>query len=194
MFPTERHRHSVSRRGFSLVELIVASGISGFVIVGVLSSFVLIGQNSYNAANYSIMETEARRALEMFTQEARMADNITWNNANSVTLSVVEASDSTLVTYGYDSGTTGSTARCFYRKTGDHASTATPLVLVRNVSEFAFRRYKIVNGADFTANNDIETKQLQITLRTVRTGVTTVKATNAVLSARVVLRNKLVST
>jgi Tfp pilus assembly protein PilW len=194
MSPTRPLRRLVSLRGFSLVELIVASGISSFVMVGVLSSFVLIGQNSYNAANYSIMETEARRALEMFTQEARMADNITWNNAYSVTLSVVEASGSTLVTYAYDSGTTGTTAQCFYRKTGDSTSTATPLVLLRNVSEFAFRRYKVINGADYTASNDLETKQLQIALRTVRTGVTTVKATNAVLSARVVLRNKPVST
>jgi prepilin-type N-terminal cleavage/methylation domain-containing protein len=194
MLPIEQRRRPGSRRGFSLVELIVASGISSFVMVGVLSSFVLIGQNSYNAANYSIMESEARRALEMFTQEARMADNLTWNNANSVTLSVVEASGSTLVTYAYDSGTTGSTAKCFYRKTGADTSTATPLVLLRNVSDFAFRRYKVINGTDYTAVNDLETKQLQIALRTVRTGVTTVKATNAVLSARVVLRNKPVST
>jgi prepilin-type N-terminal cleavage/methylation domain-containing protein len=194
MFPTKPRRPAFSRRGFSLVELIVASGISSFVLVGVLSSFVLIGQNSYNAANYSIMESEARRALETFTQEARMADNITWNNDNSVTLSVVEASGSTLVTYAYDSGTSGATAQCFYRKTGAHASTATPLVLLRNVNEFAFRRYKVINGTDYSATNDLETKQLQIALRTVRTGVTTVKATNAVLSARVVLRNKPVST
>jgi hypothetical protein len=163
-------------------------------MVGVLSSFVLIGQNSFNAANYSIMESEARRALEMFTQEARMADNLTWNDANSVTLSVVGASGSSLVTYAYDSGTSGSTAKCFYRKTGAATSTATPLILLRNVSEFAFRRYKVINGTDYTANNDLETKQLQIALRTIRTGVTTVKATNAVLSARVVLRNKPVST
>ena len=65
---------------------------------------------------------------------------------------------------------------------------------MRKVSEFAFRRYKVVNGANFAAANDLETKQIQITLRSVRTGATTVAATNAVLSARVVLRNKLVTT
>jgi hypothetical protein len=65
---------------------------------------------------------------------------------------------------------------------------------VRNVSEFAFRRYKVINGVDYTANNDLETKQIQITLRAIRTGVTTVDTTNAVLSARVVLRNKAVTT
>ncbi len=183
-----------TRRGFTLVEVMAASGLSSVVLMGVLSSFVLLGQNSYNAANYSMMEAESRRALELFTQEARMADNITWNNNYSVTLSVVDVAGSSLVTYAYDDNTTGATARCFYRKTGAATSTSTPLVLVRNVSDFAFRRYKIVNGSDYTATNDLETKQLQIALRTVRTGATTVNATNAVLSARVVLRNKSVST
>ena len=183
-----------ARRAFTLVELMAASGLSGIVLMGVLSSFVLIGKNSYNAANYSMMEAESRRALEMFAQEARMSSNLTWNSAYSVTLTVVTASGTTQVTYAYDNGTTGTTAKCFYRKTGTASSTATPLVLVRNVSEFAFRRYKIINGSDFSATNDLETKQIQIALRTVRTGATTVNATNAVLSARVVLRNKQVST
>ena len=171
-----------------------AASLSSVVLTGVLSSFVLLGRNSYNAANYSVMEAESRRALELFTEEARMADNITWNSGSSVTLSVVGASGSYLVTYAYDSATTGATARAFYRKLGAASSTTTPLLLVSKVSDFAFRRYKVVNGTDFSASNDLETKQLQITLRTVRTGVTTVNATNAVLSARVVLRNKQVST
>jgi prepilin-type N-terminal cleavage/methylation domain-containing protein len=193
--PPAAGRRKSRRRGFTLVELMAASGLSGIILLGVLSSFILIGKNSYNAANYSMMEVESRRALEMFTQEARMSDNLTWNSAYSVTLSVVAATGaSTNVTYAYDSSTTGATAKCFYRKTGTSTSTATPLILVRNVTDFTFRRYKIINGVDFSASNDLETKQLQIALRTVRTGATTVNATNAVLSARVVLRNKRVST
>lgn len=181
-------------RGFTLVEIMAATSLSSIVLSGVLSSFVLLGQNSYNAANYSVMESESRRALERFTEEARMADNITWNSGSSVTLSVTGASGSYVVTYAYNSATSGATAQSFYRQMGTPGSGNPPLVLVRKVSEFAFRRYKVINGADFTASNDLETKQLQITLRTVRTGVTTVSATNSVLSARVVLRNKQVST
>lgn len=163
-------------------------------MTGVLSSFVLMGQNSYNAANYSVMEAESRRALASFTEEARMADNITWTSGNSVTLSVVNSTSTYLVTYAYDTAATGATARSFYRKLGAAGVTGPTQILVRNVSDFAFRRYKVVNGADYSATNDLETKQIQITLRTVRAGVTTVNATNAVLSARVVLRNKHVST
>jgi Tfp pilus assembly protein PilW len=172
----------------------MATTIASMVMTGVLSSFVLMGKNGYNAANYSMMEAESRRALEIFTREARMANNITWNSANSVTLTVVDGAGNYLVTYTYDPSTTGSTAQTFYRRLGAASATGTPQVLVRAVSDFAFRRYKVVNGADFSASNDLETKQLQITLRTVRTGTTTVNATNAVLSARVVLRNKHVST
>ncbi len=189
-FPTKRS----ARRAFTLVEVMVSTALSSVLMTGVLSSFVLMGQNSYNAANYSVMEAESRRALASFTEEARMADNITWTSGSSVTLSVVNTTSTYLVTYAYDTATTGTTARSFYRKLGAASSTSPSQVLVRNVNDFAFRRYKIVNGADYSAANDLETKQIQITLRTVRSGATTVNATNAVLSARVVLRNKRVST
>lgn len=194
-FPTNEAQLRTARRGFSLVELVVATGMSGVLMTGILSSFVLLGQNSYNAANYSIMEAESRRALETFTEEARMAADVTWVDEHTVTLSVLDVSGSTLVTYAYDPSTTGSpTAGTFYRKLGSAGASGPTRILVRDVTEFAFRRYKVINGSDFSATNDLETKQLQITLRTVRSGVTTVNATNAVLSARVVLRNKHVST
>ena len=191
---TRLHPDCRRHRGFTLVELAVATGLSSIVLTGIVSSFVLVGKNAYNAANYSIMEMESRRALQTFTQEARMADNVTWNSDHSVTLSVVTDTTSYLVTYTHDNGTSGVTASCLCRRRGAAGSTEPAQVLVRNVTDFAFRRYKVVNGSDFNAANDLETKQLQITLRTVRTGTTTVNATNAVLSARVVLRNKPVTT
>jgi len=181
-------------RGFTLVEVIIGSTIGAFVLAGVLTAFLMMGRSGYNASNYSVMEAEARRALQTFSEEARMANNITWNSANSVTLRVITNAGTQMVTYAYDTGSSGATAGAFYRVVGTASSTATRQVLVRNVSEFAFRRYKVVNGVDYTAANDLETKQIQITLRARRTGVTTVAATNAVLSARVVLRNKPVTT
>jgi len=173
----------------------VGAGLSGFILAGVLSAFLMLGRSGYNAASYCIMEAEARRALDAFSEEARLASNLTWTSTSSVTLTVVTSTSATyLVTYAYDSSTSGTTSKCFYRVLGAATSTSERRILVRNVTEFSFRRYKVVNGVDFTATNDLETKQLQITLRSVRTAVTTVDTTNAVLSARVVLRNKIVST
>src|SRR2546425_730389 len=99
---TSRIRAGLDRRrqgGFTLVELAVATGLSSIVLTGIVSSFVLMGKNAYNAANYSMMEMESRRALQTFTQEARMADNVIWTSDRSVTLSVVTDTVSYLVTY-----------------------------------------------------------------------------------------------
>lgn len=193
MSRTKRLRSAASR-GFTLVEVMISASLASLILAGISATFLMIGRSGYNAANYSMMEAESRRALEMFSQEARMASDITWNSSASITFRVVQESGTYYVTYAYDSATSGATAQSFYRKLGTSGSTSAPLVLVRNVTDFAFRRYKVVNGADFAAANDLETKQIQITLRSTRTGVTTVAATNAVLSARVVLRNKVVST
>ncbi len=123
-----------------------------------------------------------------------MASGIAWNSDSSVTFTVPSGSGSYQVTYAYDSSTSGATAQSFYRQTGTPSGSGAKSILVRNVTEFAYHRYKVVNGVDYTASNDIETKQIQISLRSVRTGITTVATTNAVLSARVVLRNKVVTT
>ncbi len=192
-FPYSSNRRR-ARRGFTLVEVMVAAGLSGFILSGVLSAFLMLGRSGYNASNYAVMEAEARRALETFSQEARQANNIVWNSANSVTLTVVASPGNYTVTYAYDPSASGDTAKCFYRLPGNASSLSRRLILVRNVTDFSFRRYKVVNGVDFAAINDLETKQIQITLRSTRTGFTTVATTNAVLSARVVLRNKSVST
>lgn len=195
---TDRRRLAARARstaGFSLTEVIIVATLSAFIMAGVMTSFLALGRNGYNTVNYCIMESDARRALERFAQDARMASDIAWSGSdpdstNSITLTVLTGTSSTVsVTYAYDSSTTGTTAKCFYRREG----TGTPLILARNVEAFAFRRYKLQNATEYPAKNNTETKQIQLTLRCVRTGVTVVDATNALLSARVVLRNKKVT-
>lgn len=182
-------------RGFTLVEVMVSAVLASFILLGILQTFLMIGRSGYNAGNYCIMEAESRRAMETFSEEVRMARNITWNSATSITLSIPTATSATYsVTYAYDSSTTGATAQCFYRVLGGTSSTAPRRILVRNVTSFAFQRYKLVTGSTSNiAANDLETKQIQLTLQTTMQGVTTAAATNAVLSARYILRNKSVS-
>ena len=40
--------------------------------------------------------------------------------------------------------------RLLYRVTGGPTSTAARRILVRNVRDFSFRRYKVINGVDYT--------------------------------------------
>ena len=183
--PVERSTAS----GFTLAEVMIAAVISTVVLAGVLTAFLMVGRSGYNASGYTTMDNEVRRGLELLSIDARMASDIAWSNNTSLTLTVNGAQ----VTYAFDSSTTGTTARSFYRKAGGPSSAATPDILVRDVTDFAFCYYKVVNGVDHTASGPLDTKQIQVTLRAARTRATVATATNSVLSARIVLRNKKVS-
>jgi len=175
----------------------IAAGLSAFILAGVLTTFVMIGRSGYLASSYSELQDQTRRALDIFGEDVRKAADIRWNNAQSVTLSVVTSTNAVnLVTYAYDSEPNSPTKGAFYRLVGDAASTAPRLPLVRNVApDFAFQRFKLEqsSGVENAATSDLETKQIQVTFRTSRTGITTVASNQSALSARYVLRNKRVS-
>ncbi len=182
---------------FTLVEVMVSATIGTFVLAGVLSAFLMIGRSGYLASNYSELEAQTRRALEIFGEDARKSSDIQWHSSQSITLMVTTATSAVIpVTFAYDPDRTSATAGCFYRVLGPANSTAPRRVLMRNVaSDFAFERFKLEQAAGTTnvARTDLETKQIQVTLRAGRTGTTTVAATQSALSARYILRNKRVS-
>jgi hypothetical protein len=175
----------------------VSATLAAIVLAGILAAFLMIGRTGYAAGHYSEMDAQVRRALETFGADARKAADVRWHDVRSLTLMVATAGAATTpVTYAYDIDTASPTYRTFYRVPGDAASTAPRLVLVHHVApDFAFARYKLEQPGvpDNTAASDLETKQLQVTLRTARTGATTVAATQSAVSARYVLRNKRVS-
>lgn len=175
----------------------IASTISVFVLTGVLSAFLMIGRSGFLASSYSELERETRRGLDIFGSEVRAARDIHWNSSQSVTLTEPTSTNNTiLVTYAYDSVSTSPTYGCFYRVLGDDTSTSPRRVLVHGVAaDFAFQRFKLEQSGtdDNTAINDLETKQIQLTLRASRTGATTVAANQSALSACYILRNKRVS-
>jgi type II secretory pathway pseudopilin PulG len=198
----ERRRSAA--RGFTLVELMISAGLSAFLLAAVLSSNLFIGRTAANLGNYITMESQARRGLETFAEDVRMSKNITWNDTvhttngsggNSITLTIpgVLATDpDTQITYYYETSSSSPYYKSFCRKTGTSSSTATPSQLITNVTAFSFDRYK--TGTLGAATNDLETKQLQLTLTASRTTTTVVSATNLVISARFIMRNKVSST
>ena len=184
------------RRGFTLSEVLIASTLSAFVLAAVMSSFVFIGRTGFRASGVSEMENEVRRALETFSQEARLATDVRWNSAQSLTLTLPAGSPAAQVTYAYDADARSATYQCFYRVVGDASSTAARRALVRGVaSDFAFRRYKLEQPgvSDNTAANDRETKQIQIVLSAARTSAVTAGTSQTIASSRYILRNKRVS-
>jgi type II secretory pathway pseudopilin PulG len=176
-------------RAFTLVEVIIASSLSSFVLAGVLSSFVMLGRTGSSISNYNVMALEARRVLEEFSQDTRMARAITWNSSSSVTLTVPNnyTANGNQVTYAYDSATSGATSKCFYRKPGDAAANTTRVILVRTVTNCTFNRFDRLDNA---ATTDAGTKRLELTLRISKTATGGAVATDNVVSACYLLRNK----
>lgn len=185
-----QNRSDASRRarGFTLVEVLIAATLSSFILAGTLSAFLFLGRSGMNLRNYNDMESQARKSLEIFAQDTRQASSVTWTTAESVTLVVPDAGSTTNIYYTYASGT-------FTRKTTSGTAT-----LLSGITNFTFSAYDI-NG---TAITDLSTasarttaanitKQIQISLSAARSSQTVATATNIVLSARYVLRNKKVT-
>ncbi len=171
------------RRGFTLVEVLIGATLSSVILAGVLSTFLFLGRSGANMQSYSDMETEARRGLELFAQDVRQASAIVWNSAESVTLNV----NSVNITYSYDGA-----QRIFFRNGFQLINGVTP-------GTFAFRAFNVAGGEMLVATAaqrtaaSAGTKQLQLSLQASRFNTTVVAATNTVLSARFILRNKNVT-
>jgi Tfp pilus assembly protein PilW len=179
--------------GFTLVELMIGASLASFILAGVLSTFLFLGRSGANVQNYNDMEAQARNALEYFAEDTRQASGVAWgSDANTVALTV----GANRVTYVYNP-----TARNFTRTEIVIATNAavSSRVLVTGITSFAFTAYNISGntvalstaGERTLANGT--TKQLQISLEASRTNRTVVAATNTVLSARFILRNKKVT-
>jgi len=127
-----------SRRGFTLTELIVASALSGFLLVAVLSSFLYISRSGQTLAAYSDLESNGRKALETFALDVRAAERVHWHSEHSLTLH--PASGGTATTYTYDPERRG-----LYRTTGavPFAPSDTTPPLLRSVTQLVFTGYTL---------------------------------------------------
>jgi Tfp pilus assembly protein PilW len=175
--------------GLTLVEVMIASGIGSTVMIGVLSFFLMMGRSGLSASNYAGMEAQSRRAVDEFAQDVRMASDVTWNSASSVTLTVPDnyAAYGNKVTYAFDNSSSGATAKKFYRQPGDSGSGNPRTVMASNVATLTFARFTRTNAA---ASDNPSTKRLQLTMNLHTSRQTTVDQNTLIVSASYVLRNK----
>ena len=173
--------------GFTLVEVVIGATVGTLVLVGVLSAFLMLGRSGANIGNYCTMETESRRALEELSQDLRMAKNVIWNSEQSVSLEVPDNYTATgnKVTYALDSDTS-----TFYRMPGIATDTNSRRALVRSVASCTFARFDRANLATDSPN---ATKRVHLTLVVRRKNQTVAAASNTILSASYILRNKPVN-
>ncbi len=194
--PTTTAPRNPSRRGYTLVELMVATGLSAIILAGVLTSVLMITRSGYLLTNYIDMEKQARNALETFAVDARVTEEVEWTRASDtapLTAITLISPDGDRNTYAYDSA-----ARTLVRTDAAGASTN----LITGIDSFSFTAYKyndalglqtIVPSTRTLGLLAAETKMVQISLSAIRSRSTLVDATNTVVSARFVLRNRIIT-
>ena len=220
---TSTTRHSTDRRrlgGFTLPELLVTILILSLISGAVLSSFIFFNKSGINVGRYNDLNRQTRLALERFAVDTRMAASISSFASKQLTLVVPidESGGSYTVTYSFleDSYGTPELRRTFARQVTASSNTsimpidANPMPLVTGLAvdsgglvKAAFRRYKVGSPTAATASsptipqaaNNLETKQINIDIEAERRTDATIvaRASNVVLSARYVLRNKVVT-
>lgn len=167
--------------GFTLVELLMAIVIGSMVLGAVMSSFIFVAKSCISLNDYTELDVESRRAVEIFSREVRASSDISGFSINGLTLTVPTSGSPYTVNYTYVSAD-----RTFYRAYG----TSEQQALLKGVQRFALRRYNLLHNA---ASNDLETKQIQLDAETSRNAGGRFLATNHVLSAKFVMRNKVAS-
>jgi Tfp pilus assembly protein PilW len=200
-----RSRPTPSAGGFTLVEVMISASIGAFLLLALLTTFNMISRSGTTLFNYVSMEDSARKGLEKFSEDVRMASAITWTSTTKVTLTVPHAAAdgfSNTIDYWWDTNSANSTYHYFLRKETDTNSTgvaqaAVTTTLVKNVSSFQFDRWTAGGATGVQATADSNTDQLQIHLTiSVQANVygkastAIASATNLVVSARYILRNK----
>lgn len=140
----QSHTKGLSRftretRGFTLLEVMMVTVISGFVFAGVLSAYIFLGRGLSRQVNAQSLESRTRLALSYFTQDVSNSSSITAQNpgaqttGNQMILNVTQPSSSPVtVTYKCDwSG--GSQSGILERKAGSGAW----LILLTNLTNFS---------------------------------------------------------
>jgi hypothetical protein len=178
-------------RAFTLVEVMVGAALSALILAGVLSTFLMMGRMGANVVNYTEIEGQARYALEQFSREVRIAFDVTSYSDTSVTLNIPDTTSNPKglaysVTYAFDSANK--------RLTRNGSPFITGVVEIPGTPFFNFyRRIRTGYVDGYSANhvlNSREIKQLEVSFSLQRKNVTVQEATNKVLSARFILRNK----
>jgi prepilin-type N-terminal cleavage/methylation domain-containing protein len=216
MSPTRNYSRALAlgSRGFTLVELLVATSIAMVFIAGMLSSYLFLGRNLVRDTNRQQLEAQSRNMLQTFARDVGVADRIAgaYNSADDITsdsswqtmptssqavfrMSAPNGSGGTYryaVTYAYDPN-----ADTVTRVVSSGLNSGIPpsnfnannLVLLMHASSFSFN---YLDRAANTASNQLGIKQIEVASFTLTNGTATTgtQSTFTGASGRLVLRNQ----
>ncbi len=167
-----------NRRGFTLVELMVASVLSAVVFAALFSAYIFMARSLTRMANFQQQQVQNRRALYVMEKDINEATHVTTALPGTLQLTL---SVTTVVTYTYDSS-----AHTLTRvAVGSSPSTT---VLLSNLTSFSFS-YFDKNGAASPSLPFLMQVQMSYT-SAVGDGPNGTRSADTVVSSRMVLRSK----
>jgi prepilin-type N-terminal cleavage/methylation domain-containing protein len=169
--------------GMTLVEVMVATAISGVVLAMLASLIFYTGRSFAAMANYVDLDAKSRNALDSMSREIRQCKRVISGSATSLTL---EDSNGKQVVYNYDAGLRTVT------RTKDGVADAEPLLTECNFLQFSmFQRTPISGKYDqYAAANASVCKLVQLRWVCSRDLITARWNTESVQSAKIVIRKQ----
>ncbi len=179
-FITEQFNQKNSKKGLSLIELMVAITLMSIVMTAILSSYMALTRSAMAIGNYSEMSEKSRYALELFSRDVRMTSDISSFDATSFTVtSLYGDADERTISYSYDALTD------LLTRTED----GTAVTILDNAIDCEFKYYNIL---DVETTNSLEIQKVKFTARLLKR-VLYLANTYDVISAEFMIRNRKVT-
>ena len=175
-------------RGFTLVEIIIASAIGVIALAMIITTFKFTGTNFAAMGNYSDLDRKSREALDVLSREIRNSSLVI--SASSTVLQLTNSTQQKLITLTYDpNGRTLTLA-----KTGQQNQT-----LLSECDDWTYSLYDkaprlTTTNIYFNAATNISfTKLINMTWKCSRTIFGSKRNTETIQTAQLVLRNKVLN-
>jgi Tfp pilus assembly protein PilW len=170
------------QRAFTLVELVVASSISTFVLASVMVAFVVMSRSFDALGNYADLDRQSRNTLDEMVRDIRQTGGLT--NWTATTLSFTNL-DGNLLSYSYNTN-----SRLLSYTNG---STGQSSVLLSNCTSLTFGIFQRTptNGpiSFYTACNAISAKGILLSFTCLRTNYLGLTDSECIQTASIVMRN-----
>lgn len=159
----------------------VATTLLGFLLAGLVSTFIFMLRSSVSLGNYADMNRDGSYFLERFGREIRMVSEVQSIASSKFVVDVDTASGDDTVTYVYNS----SKGELTRTSTLEGSTT----VILDNISALSITYYNIL-GDKTTNLNEVKSLQLRVDLQ--RNNLKN-ENTDHIISARFNMRNRIIT-
>ena len=168
-------------RGFTLVEVMVATSLAAILLTAVLGAYLFLGRNLTRLVNFQGQDVYSRKALRYFTTDVSSAIQLTTTSDVALTLTKPTAGANVTVSYSYSSG-----AGTLMRTEG-----ATTVKVLTGLTAFSFTYYSESGTVITGSPQSVKAVEFSYTSAAGSSGSGT-RASYTSVSPRVLVRNKQV--